>query len=243
MIGFFLYSAVPGCFVYAQEVDEKSGLSLLEQQQASIIEMARTLVVEAEANTIITERQKTFVLKALFLVGKKSLRFDSRYFPWDCSGTVLSALYLAGIDAQVPYSFASGNGVKRLYTLARGQTLLHNLPLPQLGDVIFWDNTYDYNGDKLWNDELTHVGVVVAVQANGDITYVHHDYTRGITLARMNLFTPAAGFREGEQSARVEVNSALRMKSQEYLRPGVKYSGQLFHSFGSLWDFVPGGDK
>ena len=211
--------------------------------QESVEERILSISSMLDANSSISDRQRAIVTQALSLIGKTKLNFGVRSYPWDCSGTVMSALYLADLDCQRQYISGSGNGVRRLYQMLEKQNLLYNMPYPQVGDLIFWDNTYDANGDKKWNDELSHVGLVIAVYDSGVIEYIHHDYRRGITIARMNLLRPSDQFATTVDGVKIEINSSLRMKSHEYLKPGVKLSGQLFKAFGNIKAFEVLSDK
>jgi len=184
------------------------------------------------SNAQITEGQKAISESALSLLGKKSLKFPGKSFPWDCSGVVLASLWLAGLDVSKEYGASSGNGVNRLHEIAVRHQIEYDLLLPEVGDIIFWDNTYDKNEDLLWNDLLTHTGIVVAVSNDGTITYVHHDYRRGIIAAEMNLFH--ADDRTAIQlgGAAKLINSPMRMDKDRYLNPSRWLSSHLFRSFG-----------
>ena len=61
---------------------------------------------------------------------------------------------------------------------------------PEPGDIVFFDNTWDRNGNGRWDDDLTHMGVVVAVDRNGTISYLHNHLRRGVVVEQMNLRHP-----------------------------------------------------
>ena len=180
----------------------------------------------------ILPSQKAIAESALSLVGKPNLKFANRSFPWDCSGTVLAALWVAGLDVRGEYGSFGGNGVNRLHEIARQHQIEYDLPLPEIGDIVFWDNTYDKNEDLKWNDELTHTGIIVDVKPDGTITYVHHDYRRGIVTAEMNLFLPDSRDATLLDGTTRIINSPLRMNKDRYLNPDKWLSAQLFRSFG-----------
>ncbi len=192
------------------------------------------LLISINATAEPSFAQKAFAVAAIGLIGKPDLNLDGKSFPWDCSGVVMAAMYQAGLDVSEEYGSYEGNGVNRLHEIAVHHQVEYDLPLPEIGDLIFWDNTWDKNEDLSWNDPLTHVGIVVDVQANGIIHYVHHDYKRGITQASMNLFFPENQFGILPDGTRVEINSPMRMSSQRYLNPGQWLSSQLFRGFGRL---------
>ena len=125
---------------------------------------------------------------AYHLLDTKNLNIRDKSFNTDCSGTVLAIYYYAGIDLSSEFGNFTGSGVERIHALLVEYKLLHKDKIPKPGDIIFWDNTYDKNGDKKWNDELTHAGIVVEVGENGNIRYLHYNYSKGIIVEEMNLF-------------------------------------------------------
>lgn len=162
-------------------------------------------------------------------VGRTRLRVAGRTYNLDCSGTILAIYHDAGIDLLPQFQRQSGNGVRRLYGIARDHSLLYEPKLPRPGDVIFWDNTYDRNGDRLWNDELTHAGIVISAGPDGQVEYVHHNYSRGIVVERMNLYDPDA-----HTQGSVLVNSPMRMKSHRHLNPREWLASHLYRGAGML---------
>ncbi len=150
----------------------------------------------------------------------------------------MASLFKSGLDIRREYGSASGTGVERFYQIVTEAGLVHDFFLPEIGDLIFWDNTHDRNGDKAWNDQLTHVGLVIAVDDDGTITYLHHDYRRGIIKAYMNLLAPDLGQVKQEDGSIKIYNSAMRMSSQRYLNPDRWLASHLFRSFARihLWD-------
>ncbi len=162
-------------------------------------------------------------------VGRTNMRVAGERFLYDCSGTILAIHYAAGIDLRPEFAQHSGNGVRRLYAIARERGLVHNPALPEVGDIIFWDNTFDRNGDGLWNDELTHAGIVVAVRSDGSIDYVHHNYRRGIVLEHMNVATP-----DVHLAGATTVNSPMRMRSPDGTRAALWSAAHLYRAAGSV---------
>jgi len=214
--------------VYTANADDDGGLGDPDRRDR--------LIPLVQADDALQPMQKELALEALGLVGRKNLNIDGKWFTYDCSGTVMAAMYLSGLNVLNPFKNADGTGVERLWQMGREANVLYDLPLPQVGDLIFWDNTWDADHNKKWDDQLTHVGLVVWVWPDGTVEYVHEDYARGITIARMNLFVPATQWAVADNGTRVELNSPLRMRSQEYLNPGVTLSSQLFRGFGRLWE-------
>ncbi|HUX50039.1 MAG TPA: CHAP domain-containing protein [Spirochaetia bacterium] len=184
--------------------------------------------------TQLTDRQRRIVAAAHSVLGRTTLVVRGRSFLYDCTGTILAIYYQAGIDLLPYFNRVSGNGVMRLYKIGQQSNLLYTTRYPQPGDVIFWDNTYDMNGDGKWDDPLTHAGVVVDVRPDGTIDYVHQNYAQGIVIEQMNLLHPAE-YRQVENGREVVINSPLRMRSDVYMNPGMIFSGQLFRCFAQLY--------
>jgi hypothetical protein len=172
--------------------------------------------------------QQELVSGAERFLGARRLVVDGVRFNADCTGVVQAIYASAGIDLQSPLNRYSGNGVSRLNSYLSDLGLLYSSTQPVPGDLIFWDNSYDRNGDGRWNDQLTHVGMVVSVDPAGTVTYVHHNYRKGIVLAQMNLLRPDTVV-DGEE----RINSAMRM------RDGKSYpkwlSSHLYRELGQGW--------
>lgn len=182
---------------------------------------------------IPNETQRKLIDSAYSLLGKKSLKFDKRSFNWDCSGTVLATYYKTdSLNFYDEYLQESGGGVNKMYNLAVKKDALFTDRLPEPGDLIFWDNTYDKNHNKKWDDLLTHVGIVIEVNKSGQITYMHHDYAKGIVKGYMNLNKPNVYTDENNNV----INSSMRMKKDRYLNPSKWLSSHLFVGFAKNYN-------
>lgn len=180
---------------------------------------------EQMVTSAIVEAAKGFV-------GATSLEVRGKRFNFDCTGGVLASYYSAGIDLWPLMAPYSGNGVKRLWLAVKDNQWVSTHSQPTAGDLIFWDNTYDKNGNGIADDPLTHVGLVVFSAPDGTIEYFHHHITRGFVIERMNLKRPDV-FREKLNGQYVIVNAAIRAKGLD--RSKGYLSGQLFKGFGSAW--------
>ncbi len=150
----------------------------------------------------LTETQEKLIEGSHWALGKSKLNVNGKAFNLDCSGTVMAIYYYAGIDLSRDFNKYSGGGTSRIYQYLDDKNLLYETKIPVPGDIIFWDNTYDYNGDGLRNDLLTHMGIVVEIAEDGTVTYLHEHYKKGIILESMNLKFPED----------IDANSAMRMK-------------------------------
>ena len=105
------------------------------------------------------------------------------------------------------------------------------LPVPELraGDLVFFHNTWDFNGDGLVNDPLTHVGVVERVEGDGTVVFVSR-VSRGIQRFRMNVRAPDT---HRTSDGRV-LNDFMRRKGTRDPQATQYLTGQLFAAFGTL---------
>jgi len=197
---------------------------------AEVTPVAASAIPKAEADFREAVRESALALKGRKHEEKVAVR--GRNFTLDCIGTVSAAYWGAGIDVTVDFGRYEGNGVSRLHQSLRDRKVLLPGREPRVGDAIFWDDTWDRNGDgKFGNDPLTHAGIVVQVDDDGTIHYLHDNYFYGITVERMNLRRPADW---KDESGKV-INSPLYMASY----PGKKgnpprfLAGDLFKAFGS----------
>ena len=160
--------------------------------------------------------------------GKKSLKVRGKSFRTDCSGVVAALYYYAGIDLQKHYPEYSGSGTERIYKMLEERGLLEKSWLPETGDIIFWDNTYDKNNNGKSDDLLTHIGMVVERDKYGNIEYIHHNYLKGIVIEKMNIRYKNEHTRSRKGIITI-INSPMRKKGGTRIRD--KWlSGQLYNS-------------
>jgi len=181
----------------------------------------------------LVEVRRKIVEGGLSLIGKSKLVVHGKTYSNDCTGVVLASYAFGNIDLSLSFPKYSGNGVRRMFFSLSEENLLYKVEYPVAGDVIFWDNTYDANGNGLVDDEFTHVGLVVDVAADGLISYLHHHYRLGPVVEYMNLLLPDSDF---DDSGR-RINSALRMRG---LGGDIgTNAAQVFKIFGQGWRLPP----
>ncbi len=162
------------------------------------------------------------------LVGAGKLRHDGESFRYDCSGLVMAAHARAGLQL--------AGSSESMLTMAKRAGVYHHRKRPWVGDVAFFANTYDKNGNGRLDDPITHVAVVVAVDDDGTITMVHKG-SHGITRLVMNLQRPED---HADGSAK-EINGYLRARRSSD-RSGTRYlAGELWIGFGSFWKVLEDG--
>ena len=74
---------------------------------------------------------------------------------------------------------------------------------PKAGDLVFFDNTWDKNRDGKINDPLTHAGIVVKVDSDSTVHFIHHTTHHGIIEDVLNLKNPSKRTDENGNESRV----------------------------------------
>jgi hypothetical protein len=184
--------------------------------------------VKATADPGVVALRQKLAEGARSILGKKQLVVRGRHFTMDCTGVVLAVYWYAGIDLSRDFDKFSGNGVSRIYKTLQKDDLLYSNSTPLVGDIIFWDNTYD--GDN----PLSHVGMVLEVRDDGTITYVHEHITKGIITEYMNLRNPDTRTMIDNGQVRV-INSPLALAVPGKPHPANWLSGQLYRALGMAY--------
>jgi hypothetical protein len=229
-------SRLSSLFFREENTEEEASEEAEEIAEAVEPKTARTAAAAKKAEAIqkdLSEIQQRLVEGAAELIGKHSIDLGGKQYNSDCSGTVRAIYAYAGIDLAAWFGRYTGNGVTRIYRTLEDEELLYETHYPEPGDLLFWDNTYDRNSDGLWNDELTHIGMVMESYRDGTIRYVHFHYGRNsVVVENMNLVTPNV-YKKTIGGESVIVNAPMRMTER-----GVKYpinkglTSHLFRIFG-----------
>jgi hypothetical protein len=174
-------------------------------------------------------KQGAIVRTAAGLVGAKTIESNGQRIAYDCAG-VARAIYMAhGIDLYEGGDRGTKtNGVRLIYNHVRERGRIHQGPMVHPGDLVFFDNTWDYNRDGRANDPLTHVGIVERVEADGTIVFISR-VADAIERYRMNLAQPHV---HQTSDGRI-LNDYMRRKRWSDEK-GTRYlTGELFASFGT----------
>lgn len=169
------------------------------------------------------------------LVGARGpLVVDERRFPYDCSGFVCALYYQVGMELLVTAEedTASGmSGTEIIYRkLQRENRLFSKDPSP--GDLVFFDDTWDKNGDGQLNDPFTHIGVVEQVGTDQTLVLLHLGNS-GIGRLRMNLTRP---HEQKDTQTGTILNDLLRRRTRQD-GDGTPYlTAELFRAFGRPMD-------
>ncbi|MDO6993830.1 NlpC/P60 family protein [Brachyspira innocens] len=143
-----------------------------------------------------------------FTKEKKKVNFD-------CSGFV-AAVYFTAIEK--PSIKLSGSTANIFYLLSKENKTYKNT-LPNIGDIIFFDGTT--SPDK----KLTHSGIVIDVDEDETITYIHATTSKGPILGYMNLKYPDLYRKDGKV-----INSYLRGGKVPY-----SLASYCFNSYGTIF--------
>jgi len=156
------------------------------------------------------------------VVGSAPIIVGGVRYRFDCSGVASGIYAKAGLPV---VSEGDGLDVRGLYALVQKTgSLRRSDPLP--GDFVFFDDTYDANGNGRIDDPLSHVGVVERVVDDGTVIFVHR-IGRQIVRARLNLKDP---------QLRHDKNGVAK---NHYLRAAhgavaAKTTAELFVAWGSV---------
>ncbi|KXK00474.1 MAG: NlpC/P60 family protein [Nitrospira sp.] len=174
-------------------------------------------------------KREAIVRTAMDLIGATTIESHGRRIAYDCAG-VTRAVYLAhGIDLYDD-GVADGkeNGVRLIYNHLRAHGRLHRGPAVQAGDLVFFDNTWDYDGDGLANDPLTHIGIVERAEADGTVVFISR-VAGAIERYRMNLSQPHV---HRSADGRL-LNDYMRRKRRLDQAQTAYLTGELFAGFGT----------
>ncbi len=168
-------------------------------------------------------RQK-LVATALSYKGRKGI---------DCSGFIRKVMLRNNITIFEKQSIRrrGDNGVKIIFnTLRKYHKIFRSYKKVKPGDLIFFDNTYDKNHNRLYDDRLTHIGMVLSVDKAGTIKFIHST-GKGIIISFLNI---RYRHKYRDRNGKV-INSFLRRKSRRDSHR-VKYlAGELVSYFGTIF--------
>lgn len=173
------------------------------------------------ARPVATDGEAIARAAASFL-GAKKLLVDGAVYRWDCSGFVEASLAAAGL------AFRGSSAM--LFDQAKELGVLHRRRKPHPGDVAFFDDTYDRNGNGRVDDPLSHVAVVERVDADGTVHMVHVG-SRGVAPLTMNLRRPE----DRADDDGKPLNDPLRARSPKDGPRTRTLTGELWVAFASFW--------
>lgn len=191
-------------------------------------------------NKSINLQKSSFLETYKLLAGKKygsSAVVRDKKFTLDCIGLVSAVYWAEGYDITVDFHKYTGNGVSCLFQSLSDRGAMYKnqngkIIKPQVGDIIFWDNTWDRNENgKFGDDPLTHAGLVMQVDSDSTIHYLHASIVSGVVIEQMNLEHPTIS----KDAQGKKINSSLYMASYvgNPKNPPRFLAGDLFKAFGN----------
>lgn len=197
-----------------------------------LVERPRPSAPEARPCCRSVERmpsRSAIVRTAAKLVGAKTIESNGRRVSYDCAGVTRAIFLKHGIDLyENSTSDPEANGVRLIHAHIRQQGTFHQGPVVHPADLVFFDNTWDFNGDSKVNDPLTHVGVVERQEPDGTVIFISR-VAGAIDRYHMNLAFPhvhktAAGRILNDYLRRKDVNDPANTRH---------LTGELFAQFAT----------
>jgi hypothetical protein len=173
--------------------------------------------------------RSAIVRTAAKLVGAKTIQSNGRRIAYDCAGVTRAVFLKHGIDLydgepSDPYA----NGVRIIHSHVQEQGRFYQGPVVRPGDLVFFNNTWDYNGDGKVNDPLTHVGIVERQESDGTVVFISR-VAGAVERYRMNLGLPHV---HKTASGRI-LNDYLRRKDVSDPSNTRYLAGELFAQFAT----------
>lgn len=161
------------------------------------------------------------------------LNYKGLYFNYDCSGLVNYVFFKAGINLLNYRVKGYRTGVQRLFRL--GEKYFHLSKIKgYIGDVILFNNTYDYNCNGVYDDILTHTAIIVDFNKKTNTYKFVHIISSGWRIGYMNLTK-----RNIHKENGVIYNSFLRRNDTMYLTTPLYYlASNMFDNFLNIIDYV-----
>jgi hypothetical protein len=184
--------------------------------------------------------RSAIVQSAAQLVGARTITSQGRRIAYDCAGVVRAVYLEHGIDLYRASEDVSATGVRLIYNHVHRHGVLHRGPDVRPGDLVFFDNTWDFNGDGKANDPLTHIGIVEELEQDGTMVFISR-VASAIERYRMNLEHPHI---HKAPDGHV-LNDYIRRKRPTDPADTARLTGELFASYGNLlspWKGPPGDD-
>ena len=176
-----------------------------------------------------TPSRKAIVQTASKLVGARTITSNGRRIAYDCAGVTRAVFLAHGIDLyDGEPSSVDANGVRIIHAHIQQEGTFHQGPVAHPGDLVFFDNTWDFNRDGKVNDPLTHIGIVERQDPNGTVIFISR-VADAIERYHMNLSQPHV---HKTSDGRV-LNDYLRRKNVADPADTGYLSGELFAQFAT----------
>ncbi len=170
------------------------------------------------------------VESAARLVGARAITSQGKRIAYDCAGVTRAIFLEHGLDLyRGALHDPKGNGVRLIHNHVRQHGTLHRESNINPGDLVFFDNTWDFNGDGKLNDPLTHVGVIERLEPDGTVIFISR-VANAIERYRMNLYQPHVH----KTAQGLVLNDYIRRKRPADPENAARLTGELFAFYGNL---------
>jgi NlpC/P60 family len=170
------------------------------------------------------------VESAARLVGARAITSQGKRIAYDCAGVTRAIFLEHGIDLyRGALNDPKGNGVRLIHNHVRQHGTIHRGSNVNPGDLVFFDNTWDFNGDGKLNDPLTHVGVVERLEGDGTVIFISR-VANAIERYHMNLNQPHVH----KTAQGLVLNDYIRRKHPTDPENAARLTGELFTFYGNL---------
>ena len=240
-IAFLVVATLVGCAKPTQKLKREAGAPTISVEKMEPRESpARSQPSPASAPMVdhstsfmrSLPARSAIVESAARLVGARTIRSQGKRIAYDCAGVTRAIFLEHGIDLyRGGVNDPKGNGVRLIHNHIRQHGTLHRGSNVSPGDLVFFDNTWDFNGDGKLNDPLTHVGVVERLEPDGTVIFISR-VANAVERYRMNLDQPHV---HKTADGRL-LNDYIRRKHPTNLDYTARLTGELFSFYGSLLD-------
>lgn len=192
-----------------------------------------TPVYPAEDDPKVREFYERVVRIAKQSVGMTSVpSVGGKRFASDCIGFVRYVYYRAGFDLVQAYGQGRG-GVSSLYDGLAERKFVYSAQTSSPGDMIFFDNTYDVNRNGIWDDPLSHIGIISGTGRHKTLFYIHFG-NKGVEERRINLVYPNThAFRQKDGKLYI-INSYLRRNRGEGYEKKEYVASSFYRAFAHI---------
>ena len=206
--------------------------TVMPRQSATVAKPAPTPALGNHHTSFRTSlpSRLAIVESAARLVGARAITSQGKRIAYDCAGVTRAIFLEHGIDLyRGTLTDPTGNGVRLIHNHVRQHGSLLQGSNVSPGDLVFFDNTWDFNGDGKLNDPLTHVGVVERLEPDGTVIFISR-VANAIERYRMNLDQPHV---HKTDQGRV-LNDYIRRKHPTDPDNVARLTGELFSVYGNL---------
>lgn len=161
---------------YAQNIKYAALIPSEEYEQLvkdTMLENSHKLLDEGYAYNEVAEITNSKTLQ------KKTFRID-------CSGFIAAVYWMSNVVIFDKQAAQGTSGVNIIYKTLSGYNKVYKNGTPNIGDIVMFDNT------TRTPKPLSHCGIVVDVDDNDTVTFIHASVSRGLVLGYMNLSNPSS---------------------------------------------------